>query len=429
MNKILIVGGNVAGITAALSAKKKDPDCKVVILSSEPYKPYRRPAIPSLISGEISDLNDAGIFPLDYLKSLGIEYFSGVEVKSLNLEKKEVHLIEIGTDNAGNMNYDNLVLATGGIPSLPKLTGLDKKGVCTFTTYDAAKEILKYAVLGSGVVVVGAGFIGLEIAEALLKKGLKVYFNVRSRILRRLLEADMSDYLIKEYTKHGLITLTGDSISEIGGNGSVSYVKFKDNVINVNMVVFGMGVIANVKLLKGTSVRIGQTGAIAVNEKMQTNVPNVFAAGDCAESLDLTTGQYVYAPVGSIAAEAGEIAGTNAAGGDIATRGFLRVQADNIFGIEVISIGHSSTTAKEVNLNIKLKDLSQESLRFNIGRKYPPLIKVILDESDSIVGAQVITRRYGSIYSYGLLNAMVNNSKFSDFLKTWKLSLKNLDDI
>jgi len=429
MNRILIVGGGVAGLNAAVNAKRKDPSSKIIIISKEPYNAYRRPAIPSLISGEITDWNEANIFPLKLLNNLGIEYFSGVEAKSIDVKNNTVVVAKVDTNENGKIEYDNLILSMGGIPSMPKISGLDKKGICTFTTYDSACEILKYSKDSKSAVVVGAGFIGLEIAEALLKRGLKVYFNVRSRILRRLLEPDMSDYLIKRFTEKGLIMLVGESISDIGGNSRVSNIKYKNDIIETDMVIFGMGVNPSVDIVKNSGIELGETGAIKVNNKMQTNIPNIFAVGDCAESLDLTTGEFVYYPVGSIAALGGEIAGINAAGGNIETKGFVRAQADKIFGEEIISIGHSSVSAKEVNLNVKVVDISEESKKFDIGRKYPALIKVVLTEDDTIVGAQVITKKYGSVYSYGLFNAMLNKEKFSNFIDKWRISLNNLENL
>jgi NADPH-dependent 2,4-dienoyl-CoA reductase/sulfur reductase-like enzyme len=427
MNKIIIIGANAAGLSAAVNARKENPGSKITIISKELYNPYRRPAIPSIITGEITDLIDAYIFTPDYLKNLNIEFLPKTEVIELDLKSKSVKIREIGSNMINKLEYDSLVLCMGGYSRIPKLKGVDKKGVCTFNTYDDTLEIIKIAKPGLTAVVVGAGFVGLEIAESLMKKGLKVYFNVRSRILRRLLEPDFSDYLNECFEQKGLKMLTGESISEIGGNEKVEYVVIKGEKIETSLVVFGTGVEPNVTIAKNAGIELGLTGAIKVNTKMQTSDQNVYAAGDCAESPDLLTQQYTYSPVGSIAALAGAIAGTNAAGGNKETKGFIRAQIDKILGKEIISIGHSSTTAKEVNLDIKIYDLSEwikNKRNSTLSEKYPVKLKIITDSMDKIVGAQVITQKYGSQYSYELLKSILNHKPFDEFINKWKPPLE-----
>jgi NADPH-dependent 2,4-dienoyl-CoA reductase/sulfur reductase-like enzyme len=429
MIKILIIGGNAAGLSAAVNARKEDPKAKIRIISKEPYNPYRRPAIPSIITGEISSLEEVSIFSPDYLKEQEIDFLSGVEVVELDLKSKSVKIKKIKSNETSKFEYDSLVLCMGGCSRIPKIKGTDKRGVCTFTTYDDTLEIIKIAKTSPTAVVVGAGFVGLEIAEALMERGLKVYFNVRSRILRRLLEPDFSAYLNVCFERKGLKMLTGESINEIGGTEKVEYVVIKGERIETPLVVFGAGVGPNVNIAKNAGIELGETGAIKVNARMQTSEKDIYAAGDCAESLDLLTEKYTYSPVGSIAALAGAIAGTNAAGGRQETKGFIRAQADKILGQEIISIGHSSTTAKDVNLEIKIHDLSElfrNKKRTFLSRKYPLKIKILTDSADKIVGTQIVTRKYGSQYSCELFNAILEHKSFSEFIKEWKPPLEKV---
>ncbi|MCK4326583.1 FAD-dependent oxidoreductase [bacterium] len=425
MSKIVIIGGNVAGLVTATKAREADPEAKITVLSQEPYLPYRRPAIPSLIAREISDIDEAAIFPSDYLQAKKIDYLVGVEATALKVGEKFIHAREISTEKTSQLPYDAAILATGSSPIIAPIKGADKKGVCTFTTYEATKEIMEFTRHSQAAVVVGAGFIGLEIAEALLKRGLRVYFNVRSRILRRLLEPEFSAYLSQCFEREGLKMLTGEVIGEIGGKEEVEYVTMKGERIPTQLVVLGTGVKPNVDLAKDAGIELGETGAIKVDDRMSTSAKDVYAAGDCAESLDLTTGKFTYTPVGSIAACAGAIAGTNAAGGGEKTPGFLRAQEDRVFGQEIVSIGHSSTTAKQVNLPVHIHDLKellpQKQLGFS--RKYPAQVKVIVDKDNKVVGAQVIAPRYASQYSYPLFKGILQQTKLEKLLKEWEPSL------
>jgi len=411
---------------AAVSARGEDAQADITVVSKEPYSRYRRPAIPSLIAGEINGLEEAAMFCPDYLSDQRIKFLRGVTAVRLDVKD---HLVETHSAVSGEvekLRYDALVLATGSSPYVPQIGGRDKAGVCTFTTYEAAKEIVELAEHSSTAVVVGAGFIALEIAEALMRKGLTVYFNVRSRILRRLLEPDLSAYLVESFERRGLQMLTGQSIGEIGGAEKVEFVSIRREKVPTSIVIFATGVSPNVGLARAAGIELGDSGAIRVNSRMQTSVKDIYAAGDCAESPDLTTGGFAYSPVGSIAAMAGEVAGVNAAGGKRESAGFVRAQTDKILGQEITSIGHSSTTAQDSGLEVKVHDLSQMVQRrqeLSLSHRYPAKVKVLVDTAEKIVGAQVVTTRYGSQYSYGLLKAVLEHTPLAAFLRDWKLPL------
>ena len=424
--KILVVGGNVAGLVAAVSARREDAQADITVISKEPCAPYRRPAIPSLIAGDITGLEEAAMFCPDYLRDQRIKLLRGVEAVRLDVKDHSVEARTTVSGEVEKLDYDALVLATGSSPYVPKIEGADKAGVCTFTTYEAAKEIMEFAEHSSTAVVVGAGFIGLEIAEALMRKGLTVYFNVRSRILRRLLEPDLSAHLAESFERQGLRMLTGQSISSIGGDEKVDFVLIGQEKIPASIVIFAAGVSPNVDLARAAGIELGESGAIRVNNRMQTSAEDVYAAGDCAESPDLTTKEFAYSPVGSIAALGGNIAGANAAGGKRNSEGFVRAQTDKILGKEITSIGHSSTTAKAGGLEVTVHDLSrtlQSRRDASLSRRYPAKVKVLVDSAERIVGAQVVTARYGSQYSYGLLRAILEHAPLAGFLGDWKLPL------
>jgi NADPH-dependent 2,4-dienoyl-CoA reductase/sulfur reductase-like enzyme len=328
--KMVVVGGNAAGLVAAVTARRENAHADIKVIAKEPYSPYRRPAIPSLIAGEITGLEEAAMFSPDYLRSRGVRFQQGVEAVRLDVENQLVETLTPASGEADRLPYDTLVLATGSSPAVPRIAGADKRGVCTFTTYDAAREIVELAERSSTAVVVGAGLVGLEIAEALMRTGLEVYFNVRSRILRRLLEPDLSAHLATSFQRRGLHMLTGESIGEIGGGDTVEFVTVGEQKIPASIVIFATGVSPNVDLAQAAGIQLGDSGAIGVDKRMQTSVRGIYAAGDCAESPDLTTGGFAYSPVGSIAAMAGEVAGVNAAGGERETEGFVRAQTDKI---------------------------------------------------------------------------------------------------
>ena len=405
MRKVVIIGGSAGGMMAAIAAAKENPDTEVTVVTSDQL-PYRRPAIPALIAGYITGPAEAGVFSPKTLAQYNIKLICPVEATKIDPESKIISVLSNGKDD--KLVYDAAVIATGSHPLIPEIPGANKKGVCTFTTYEAAAEIVETVKTASSAVVIGAGFIALEIAEALMHKGLDVYFNVRSRILRRLLESEVSEFLMHKFKRQGLKMLAGEAISEIGGKDRVEYVVHKGKKMDTGLVVMGAGVRPNVSLAERCGIELGPTGAIKVNNRMRTSVADIYAVGDCAESPDLGTGRFVYSPVGSIAAMAGKIAGQNAAGADEKTEGFLRAQADEILGMQIFSVGHSTTSAKEVNLCVKVHDLTspQQSGRYGTEKLFE-MAKLLTNLDDKIVGAQLVAKRYGSQFAWQLYKAVL----------------------
>ncbi len=415
MRRIVIIGGSAAGMMAAIAAAEESPDVEVAVVTQD-RTPYRRPGITALIAGYITDAAEARVFSPETLARYNIKLICAAEATSIDPQNKIISIQHAG--KKGQLPYDAAVIATGGHPLIPPIAGSNKKGVCSFTTYEDAAEIVDRAQNAGCAVIIGAGFIALEIAEALMHKGLDVYFNVRTRILRKLLEPDVSEFLSHTFSRKGLKMLTGEEISEIGGQDSVEYVVHKGRKIATNIVVMGAGTKPNVGLAAGCGIKMGPSGAIKVDNRMQTSIEDIYAAGDCAESPDLGTGKSIYSPVGSIGASAGKIAGRNAAGANQKTKGFLRAQADEILGMQIYSIGHSSTTAKEVNLTVKIHniDASQLTQRSRTTKPFETA-KLLTDTNDRIVGAQLVAKKYGSQFARQLYDAVLKGLNKEEFLE------------
>jgi NADPH-dependent 2,4-dienoyl-CoA reductase/sulfur reductase-like enzyme len=415
VKKIVVIGGSAAGMMAAISAAKQDPAAEVTVVTGDRI-PYRRPAIPALIAGYITAPAGAKVFSPETLARYNVKLICPAEATDIDPKSKAISILSDGQKE--KLPFDAAVIATGACPLIPKIPGSGKKGVCTFTTYQAAAEIVEAAKSTGSAVVIGAGFIALEIAEALMHKGLDVYFNVRSRILRKLLEPEVSEFLTKKFEQQGLKMLTGEEISEIGGADRVEYVLHRGSKITANLVVVGTGVKPNVALAEKCGIELGPTGAIKIDNHLQTSVRDIYAAGDCAESPDLGTGRFIYSPVGSIGASAGKIAGRNAAGAEEKTEGFLRAQADQILGLQIFSIGHSTTSAGELGLKVRVYDLSvPQSTIKNRGADLFEVAKILTGPRDRVVGAQLVAKKHGSQFAWQLYKAVLNAEDRKEFLQ------------
>ena len=415
---VVIIGGGIAGVKAATEAKISNPSASVVMISEEPSI-YARTALIPLIRGELRSLDDIVKYPLTELQDLNIKFLGDCRAISIDRDRQLVQAESTLAHKVLRIGYERLVIATGSVPAVPRINGCELPGVFTIKWFNQALSLSQYLSPGTKALVVGAGFIGLEVAEALRKQGMKVMLAVRSRILRMFIEPDLSLLLKRHIERKGVRVLTGVSPTEVGGKKRVEYVKLDDKKIPASIVVFATGVNPNVKIAKRASVKLGRTGAIEVNRYMQTSAPEIYAAGDCAEVTDIIAGKPVYRPLGSLAARTGEVAGSNAAGSERIFPGSLRRQYGNMFDAHIISMGLS--TEEAVNLGISAEDADAEikdpkHKLFSIKLPLDARMKVVIEKStDTVIGWQVVGRsRQSAWYSLCLEEFIINRRSVSD---------------
>jgi len=415
--RIIIIGGNIAGVVAALNAREIDRKAEIHILSKETH-PYCRPLLTHIIAGQTIRLKEIAIF-LPQLYESKIWFHPNIEVLSLDTKDNVVIAKNMKTKKNLSFKYDGLVFATGGSADIPIINGVEKKGVFSFRTFKDAVNISKLAKPGKHAVVVGGGFIALEVAEALKRRGVKVTLLVRSRILRQLVEPNFSSQLKELIERKGVSVITGCYPVEIGGQKMVEYVKLNDDrKMPCSIVIFATGVKPNVDVPKKAGIELGNTGAIKVDTHMQTSMPGIYAAGDCAEKLDALTRKWFYFPVGSIAAKEAIIAGKNVAGKEIETKGIIRTQMDALFGINIISIGHTSESARNIGVMAKTVELTSIQRRLRSLNTHA-LAMAIIDDKDRVIGMQIMASRFTSWYSFELLKAIEMGLTLNRFLDKW----------
>jgi NADPH-dependent 2,4-dienoyl-CoA reductase/sulfur reductase-like enzyme len=421
--RIVIIGGGIAGLTAAASARQVDKNSEIVVLSKEPYLPYRRSSLPSIIVRGTLGAENPFIFH-SWINELNVRLLLGVEALDVDPDERVVRAKNIKTQESLSFSYDALVLATGGSPAIKVEGCARKRGVFSFRTLEDALEVSRYAQAGGSAVVVGAGFIGLKVAEALMKRKMKVTIVELYRVLRGLVEPSLSSYLKGLIEQRGVEVLTGVTIEEVGGREKVEYVKLSDDrKIPASLVVFAAGVAPNVDLARKARVELGTTGAIRVNRYMCTSVPEIYAAGDCVETRDFLTGNWTYVPLGSFAAKEGAVAGANAAGAQEEMKEIIRTQIETIFANEVASIGHTSETAKRMGVSTNVMELPIIERRSTLLRTYPSKLLVITDARGRVIGAQIISRRFASMLAFHLLSAIEKRLALEELLEKWSPSI------
>ncbi|MFW9833768.1 MAG: NAD(P)/FAD-dependent oxidoreductase [Candidatus Thorarchaeota archaeon] len=402
--KIVIVGYGPGGAAAAVTARTFNSDTEVTIVTEETLESHKKPGASMAL--EFPDTPDLRIedWSFEALSKKKITILSGTKVTGGDSKTKEIYIK--GPQREKTLKYDKLILATGGIPAIPNIPGVDLSGVFTIQTMVDTSEIGKQLSEMESIVVVGAGFSGLETAERLLLLGKKVHLIVRSRLMRKQLEEPMSLELRSRLPDRLQVHLD-KSPTAVVGKEKVEGITIDGTTIDADAVLFMTGIRPNIALAETLGLKIGQLGGIVADEAMRTSVNDIFAVGDCVEMKDSLTGKPLLLPIGSVAARAGRQAGMIAAGGSkIYDDTFRRLQYDRIFGNDIVVVGHSSTTAEKMGVKTDVHFV-EDPVEFT---------KVALVTSDNgrLIGGQVISSRMGSRLAYEILDRVEAGAKLND---------------
>ncbi|MHA1613944.1 MAG: NAD(P)/FAD-dependent oxidoreductase [Candidatus Thorarchaeota archaeon] len=402
--KIVVVGYGPGGAAAALAGRMFNSEADITIVTQETLESHRKPG--ASLALEIPDTNELAIknWSWDALSKKRIEVLPGTTVTPADSKLNSLQIN--GPEGSSTLDYDSLILATGGIPNVPSIPGTDLPGVFTIQTMADTSEIGKQLSGMSKVVIVGAGFSGLETAERLVSLGKDTHLIVRSRLMRRQLEESMSAELMSRLPT-SLTIHKGESPTSVFGDGKVAGLSLGDNKLDVDAVLFMTGVKPNVELAKQLGIKIGSLGGIVIDERMQTSEDGIYAVGDCVEVIDSFTKKPLLLPVGSVAARAGRQAGVAAVGGKkIYEDTSKRLQYDRIFGTDIVCIGHSSTTAEDMGVKTTVQYINDTSEFAKVA--------LVTDSKGQLIGGQVITSRMGARLGYEIFDRVESGAILQD---------------
>ncbi|MDD1612387.1 MAG: FAD-dependent oxidoreductase, partial [Methylococcaceae bacterium] len=393
--RIVIIGGVAAGAKAAAKAKRMNPDLEVHVFQDEDEVAYSACGLPYVIGGTIADQNKLVIRKSEEFAKDGIQVKTGRRVVVLDTASHRITVRNLNEQSEESVPYDRLIVATGALPIVPPVAGIDLEGVLTLrkigdlarfrTIFDALQQ--------KKAVIIGAGYIGMELAEAFHELNMKTTIVEKfPRILPKF-DPEMAQLVHDQLVEQHVELILGDGLSKLQGKGGqvTAVVTESGKIIPADLVVIAIGVRPNVELAKGAGIALGQTGAIAVDTRMETNIPGVFAAGDCAETIDRITGQPIWMPLGDVANLQGRVAGENAAGGNAHFPGVFGTAIFKTFNLNVAMTGLSETAARAQGFD----PISVLMKRGDRARYYPGgqelNLKLIADRRDGrLLGAQVI---------------------------------------
>jgi len=390
--RIVIIGANASGVEAASAVRKKDRTAEIMLITQEKYAGYSRCGLPFVLGGQIPNFKDLIVYPPAYFQMLKLNLKSETKVTAINTKDKTVST----ADKAGaaeTLQYDSLVIATGADSFMPPIKGREKQGILSLRTLEDGEKIDQAVKDGAkSAVIMGAGLIGLETGVALMERGLKVtVVEMLPQILPQMLDADMAKMVQEHLQEKGMCILTGKAVEEFLGDEKVTAIMAGGEKIEADLFISAFGVRANTKLAVDAGIPLGETRAIKTNARMETDVKDVYAIGDCAESPNIITHKPVCAQLGTIAVRQGKVAGINAAGDYAQFTGILASAVTRLFDIEAGVTGLTEAAAQRARIEVITGTISSKTKADYYPNALPIKVKLVVEkESQRIIGAQII---------------------------------------
>jgi NADPH-dependent 2,4-dienoyl-CoA reductase/sulfur reductase-like enzyme/rhodanese-related sulfurtransferase len=401
--RIVVIGGSAAGPKAAAKARRIDNNAEVVILQKEADLSMASCGYPYYVGGYFNDRNQllttpAGIVrsPMFYLNAKDIDARVNTEVIAIDRKNHSVSFKNVATGETGSLTYDKLVIATGSVAQMPPVPGLELEGITTLKSMQDADFLRKVRDEGKikKAVVIGGGLIGIETCEALQLAGIEITVIELLPQLLTFLDWELAKLVENHVKSKGANVITDNGIAEfLGENGKLTAVKLQNGTeLSCDLAVVAIGVRPNVTLAKDTGLKIGKLGGINVNKYMQTSDADIYAVGDCVETLNRITGKKVLAPYGDLANLQGRVAGENAASDNcVKFTGTIQTGICKVFDYVAGSTGLSETVAKKLGYSdiITVINASPDKPGFMQGKLL--VTKLIADKkTGKVLGAQCI---------------------------------------
>ena len=326
--KIIIIGGVAAGAKAAAKSKRMLPDAEIELYTDDTHISYSSCGLPYYIEGNFEDYRQLLVRSPEDFEAQGIKVFLRHKVTKILPGYNQILIEDLETKTAKLANYDKLIIATGARPFIPNIKNSNFKNVFTLRKIEDGIAIKEKALISKSVAIIGGGYIGIELLEAFVRQNLHVILFEHNDYIMKNFDEDMSELVLnqlKEISKGRFEIYTSEDVVEIFGDESgVRGVKTSLNrEFSSDFVVIASGVRPNSEIAKDAGIELGASNAIKVNDRMQTNVENIYACGDCCEDHLIVSDTKVWIPLGSTANKEGRTASINACGGNDIFKGVL----------------------------------------------------------------------------------------------------------
>lgn len=389
--RIVIIGAHAAGVDAASAARKTDRTAEITLITKQKKAGYSPCAIPFVLGRHIPSFNELVVFSPAYYRMMKLDLRLEATVTSISTDAKTVE-IEDKTGKRERLEYDSLIITTGAYPFVPPIKGREKRGVYVLRTIDDGEKIDKAIKDAKTSVVVGAGLIGLETAVAFVERGLKTtVVELLPYVLPLMLDEDMAKVVHGMLEKKGMRVIVKHAADEILGTEKATGVSVAGERIPADIVVVATGIRANTELAKNAGITIGETRGIKTNMRMGTSVKNVYAAGDCAQSVSLVTHRPLLSQLGTTAVRQAKVAGINAAGGYAVFPGCLGSAVTRLFDTEIGATGLTEFMAGRAGMKTIAGTITSKTRPEYYPGGLPIKVKLVVEkDTERLIGAQII---------------------------------------
>ena len=390
--RIVIIGAHAAAVDAASAARKTDRTAEITLLTTEKHAGYSRCGIPFVIGGHIPNFADLVVYPSSYYRMMKLDLRTETTATNVDVKAKTIEIRD-KTGETETLTYDSLIIATGANAFIPPIKGREKQGLITVRTIEDGEKIDQAIKEGAKTaVVMGAGLIGLEVAIGLHERGIKTtVVEMLPQIMPVMLDTDMAKGVQEMLEQKGINIMVGKAVEEFLGTDRVTAITAGGEQINADLFVSAFGVRANTSLAQKAGIMLGETKAIKVNPRMETNIPGVYAIGDCAECTHMITQRAALPQLGTVAVRQGKVAGTNAAGGYAVFLGVLGSAVTKFFDTEIGVTGLNEFFAKRAGIDTVSGTVSGKTrAQYYPGAK-PIKVKVVIEkELQRVIGSQIV---------------------------------------
>lgn len=395
--KVIIVGGVAGGASAAARIRRLDEHAQIVMIERSGYVSYANCGLPYYIGDVIKDQEDLTLqTPESFWERFRIDVRVRHEVTAIDPSEKTVTVCALDDGNIYTENYDKLILAPGAKPTIPTLSGVESERVFTLRTVEDTLRIRRFAEekKPKTAVLAGGGFIGLEMAENLTEMGISVTIVQRPKQLLAPLDADMASFIHAEMRRHGVALRLGETVSGFQNDGDSVLTLLKDaEPLRSDMVLLAIGVTPDTHLAKEAGLRLGVRDSIAVNERMETSIPDIYAVGDAVEVAHFVTGQKTLISLAGPANKQGRIAADNICGGNSRFSGSQGSSVLKLFGLTAASTGINEKVAQAAGIAYDKVVLFPASHATYYPGAQSMAMKVLYEKKSlRLLGAQIVGR-------------------------------------
>lgn len=406
--KIVIIGGVAAGMSAAAKAKRVNPDAEITVIEREDYISFGACGLPYYLGEEFTDEKEMFARTPDQIERLGIKLMLQHQVESVDVLNKSLNVKNLTTNELFQQEYDRLMIATGAKPYIPKIAGMDSDDVYTITKLAEVERLQSKLHEYQNLVIIGGGFIGVEVADQLTKRGKNIQIiEMATKLMNRTFDSEFADKIEEAIKEEQVSVALEESVTQIETvNGRITTVHTTKGNYKADAVIIATGFIPNTAFLDGQLDRLGN-GAIKIDTYGRTSQKDIFAAGDCASIPHRLLGD-VYLPLATTANKMGRIVGINIGGTQTQEYvGTLGSSAIKVGGYEAAATGITEKSAVEKGLDVKTTCIEVPNHSNYYGVQEKIMIKLVYDRKTKVLyGAQLFGKNETVLRATGLAVAI-----------------------